>query len=119
MAHNPASHANTAREPGPAASSADRAIAPARWPRPTTTTVFPFTTICVTFGWNSVFASSYSLTKAHQELSQQEYARSGDHAFTACEDKSDAKVGTGYPRFASARDKSSTKFNSTPRWLAS
>jgi hypothetical protein len=29
MAPNPASHANTAREPGPAASSADRAIAPA------------------------------------------------------------------------------------------
>jgi hypothetical protein len=36
-----------------------------------------------------------------------------------CVLQSDANVGTGYPRFASAPDKSSTKFNSTPRRLAS
>jgi hypothetical protein len=36
-----------------------------------------------------------------------------------CVLQSDANVGTVYPRFASAPDKSSTKFNSTPGRLAS
>jgi hypothetical protein len=36
-----------------------------------------------------------------------------------CVLQSDANVGTVYPRFASAPDKSSTKFNSTLRRLAS